>query len=35
MTPLPLQFRVLMLAGWVCNHQQEMIEYLQAENRVP
>lgn len=34
MTPLPLQFLFLMLAGWVSRHQQEMIEYLQAENRV-
>ena len=33
MTPLPLQFLVLMLAAWVSKHQQEMIEYLQAENR--
>jgi hypothetical protein len=33
MTPLPLQFFVLMLAAWVSKHQQEMIEYLQAENQ--
>ena len=34
MTPLPLQFLVLLLAGWLCRYQQEMIEYLQEENRV-
>ena len=34
MTPLPLQFLVILLAGWICRHQQEMIEYLQEENRV-
>ena len=27
-------FLVLMLAGWVSRNQQEVIEYLQAENRV-
>jgi hypothetical protein len=34
MTPLPLQFLVVLLAGWLCRHQQEAIEYLQEENRV-
>ncbi len=34
MTPAPLQFLVVLLAGWLCRHQQEMIEYLQDENRV-
>jgi hypothetical protein len=34
MAPLPLQFLVVLLAGWLWRHQQEMIAYLQAENRV-
>jgi transposase InsO family protein len=34
MTPLPLQFLAVFLAGWFCRHQQEVIEYLQDENRV-
>ncbi len=34
MTPLPLQFPVLLLAGWLSGQQQEVIEYLQEENRV-
>ncbi len=34
MTPLPLQFLLFIVAGWVNRHQQEMIEYLQEENRV-
>ena len=34
MTPLPLQFLVVLLAGWLYRHQQEMIEYLQEENRI-
>ena len=34
MMPLPLQFLVVLLAGWLCRHQQEMIEYLQEESRV-
>ena len=33
MTPLPLQFLLLIFAGWVNRQQQEMIEYLQEENR--
>jgi hypothetical protein len=34
MMPLPLQFLLFLFAGWVSRHQQEMIEYLQEENRV-
>ena len=34
MTPLPLQFLLILLAGWLRRHQQEVIEYLQEENRV-
>ena len=34
MDRLPLQFMMLILAGWVNRHQQEAIEYLQEENRV-
>ena len=34
MPPLPLQFLLVLFAGWVNRHQQEMIEYLQEENRV-
>ncbi len=34
MTPLPLQFLMLLVAGWVSRQQQELIEYLQDENRV-
>jgi transposase InsO family protein len=34
MTPLPLQFALVLLAGWLSRHQQEVIEYLQEENRV-
>ena len=29
----PLQFLMLTFAGWVNRHQQDVIEYLQAENR--
>ena len=32
--PIHMQFVVLLLVGWVSRHQQEMIEYLKAENRV-
>lgn len=32
--PLPIQFMLLILAGWVNRQQCELIEYLQAENRV-
>ena len=32
MTPLPLQFLLVLFAGWVSRHQQEMIEYLKEEN---
>jgi transposase InsO family protein len=34
MDRLPLQFLMLMFAGWVNRHQQEVIDYLQEENRV-
>lgn len=34
MLPLPLQFLVVMLAGWVNRQQQEVITYLHAENHV-
>ncbi len=34
MTPLPLQFLLLIVAGWLNRQQQEVIEYLQEENRV-
>jgi len=34
MTPLPLQFALVLLAGWLGRHQQEVIEYLQEENRI-
>jgi putative transposase len=30
--PLPIQFLVFMLIGWVGRQQQEAIEYLKAEN---
>lgn len=32
MLPLPIQFLLFMLAGWVGRHQQDAIEYLKAEN---
>jgi putative transposase len=34
MNALPLQFLMLIFAGWVNRHQQDVIEYLQEENRV-
>ena len=34
MLPLPLQFVLVMLAGWVNRQQQEVIAYLHAENHV-
>ena len=34
MNPLHVQFLMLMFAGWVNRSQQQVIEYLQAENRV-
>ncbi len=34
MSALHLQFLILILAGWVNRSQQDVIEYLQAENRV-
>jgi len=33
MNALQLQFLMLILAGWVNRHQQDVIEYLQEENR--
>ena len=33
MNALPLQFLMLTFAGWVNRHQQDVIEYLQEENR--
>ncbi len=35
MMPLPLQFLILLVAGWVSRQQQELIENLQEENRTP
>ena len=34
MSTLPFQFLVAALAGWVDRGQQDVIEYLQEENRV-
>ena len=34
MTTLQLQFLMMIFAGWVNRSQQDVIEYLQAENRV-
>ncbi len=34
MNTLPLQFLILAFAGWANRSQQDVIEYLQAENRV-
>jgi hypothetical protein len=33
MNTLPLQFLMMIFAGWVNRHQQEVIGYLQEENR--
>jgi len=33
MDRIPLQFLMLVFAGWMNCHQQEVIEYLQEENR--
>jgi len=33
MNALPLQFLLMIFAGWVNRHQQEVIEYLEAENQ--
>jgi len=30
----PWQFLLLILAGWINHREQEVIEYLRAENRV-
>src|ERR1700716_1712483 len=34
MTPLPLQILLLMFAGWINRQQLQVIDYLQAENRL-
>ncbi len=34
MNSLQLQFLILIFAGWVNRSQQDVIEYLQEENRV-
>ncbi len=34
MNAFPLQFLMLIFAGWVNRHQQDVIEYLQEENRL-
>jgi hypothetical protein len=34
MNPLHLQFLMMIFAGWVNRGQQDLIEYLQEENRV-
>ena len=34
LTPQPLQFLLVALAGWVNQQQRDVIEYLQEENRV-
>ncbi len=34
MNTLRLQFLIVIIAGWVNRSQQDVIEYLQAENRV-
>jgi hypothetical protein len=31
--PLPIQFLLFVLVGWVSRQQQDVIEYLKAENR--
>jgi putative transposase len=31
--PLPIQFLLFILVGWVSRQQQEVIEYLKVENR--
>jgi transposase InsO family protein len=33
MNTLPLQFLMMIFAGWVNRHQQDVIEYIQEENR--
>jgi hypothetical protein len=34
MSVAPLQFLLLVFAGWVNRHQAEVVAYLQEENRV-
>src|SRR6266850_5425794 len=31
--PLPIQFLLFILVGWISRQQQDVIEYLKAENR--
>ena len=31
MNALPLQFLIMIFAGWVSRHQQDVFEYLQEE----
>jgi hypothetical protein len=31
--PLPIQFLLFLLIGWVSRQQEQVIEYLKAENR--
>jgi hypothetical protein len=33
MNALPLQFLMLIFAGWISRHQQDVIDYLEEENR--
>jgi len=33
MNALPLQLLMMLFAGWVDRHQQDVIEYLKGENR--
>jgi len=33
MMPLPIQFLLFVWVGWVSRQQQDVIEYLEAENR--
>jgi len=34
MNTLPIQFLMLLFAGWVSRRQQDLIDYLEEENRV-
>lgn len=34
MLPFPLQFILLLFAGWISRQQLEVIEYLTHENRI-
>ncbi len=33
MNALPIQFLMLIFAGWINRHQQDVIEYLEEKNR--